>query len=340
MVLFAIGLLGKPVLVTVPFVLLLLDYWPLGRICQRGGADIPVCLEDRGNSGRQECLPHQQRLWRLVAEKVPLLALAAGCCYIVLLAERTAEYPARGAYWRIGNALISYVVYLRQFFWPSDLAMLYPRRGPDLPVWQVVGAGLIVLGITAAVLVWRRKHPYLLVGWLWYLAMMLPMVGLVAFGNEAPADRFTYLPQIGVAVALAWWAADWCRPRPYRRWVYAVGSVLAVLVLMGCAIRPGIVLAQQRNALEADARLHVGQSLGSQPAGQCIGQCRPRRRSGIAVQGGDSDQARLLRGLLQSRRRRSQPRSAESGDGLLPEGDCRRSQQRPGPQQSRIRLAA
>jgi tetratricopeptide (TPR) repeat protein len=247
MVLFAIGLLSKPVLVTVPFVLLLLDYWPLGRISQRrgadipvcregSGADIPVCREDRGDSGRQECLPHQLPLWRLILEKIPLLVLAAACCGCIYWAERVAEYPHRGAYWRIGNALISYAVYLRQFFWPSELALLYPRRGPELPVWQVVAAGLIVLAITAAVVIWRRKYPYLLVGWLWYLAMMLPMVGLVAFGNEAPADRFTYLPQIGVAVALAWWGADWCRHQPHRRWVYGVGCGAAVLILMGCAI--------------------------------------------------------------------------------------------------------
>jgi tetratricopeptide (TPR) repeat protein len=236
MVLFAIGLLSKPVLVTVPFVLLLLDYWPFGRICQRGGADIPVCREDCGDSGRQECLPHQLPLWRLILEKIPLLVLAAACCGCIYWAERVAEYPARGAYWRIGNALISYVVYLRQFFWPNGLALLYPRRGPELPVWQVVVAGLILLAITAAVVIWRRKCPYLLVGWLWYLAMMLPMVGLVAFGNEAPADRFTYLPQIGVAVALVWWGADWCRRQPYRRWVYGVGCGAAVLTLMACAI--------------------------------------------------------------------------------------------------------
>jgi tetratricopeptide (TPR) repeat protein len=235
MVLFAIGLLSKPVLVTVPFLLLLLDYWPLGRIRQEDGADVPVCRDDCDNSGRQESLPRRLPLWRLIVEKIPLLILAAACCGFVYWAERVAEYPHRGAYWRIGNALISYVVYLRQFFWPSDLALLYPRRGSDLPLWQVVGAGLIVLAITAAVIIRRRKHPCLLVGWFWYLAMMLPMIGLVAFGNEAPADRFTYLPQIGIAVALAWWAAECCWREPYRRWIYGIASVLALLVLMGLA---------------------------------------------------------------------------------------------------------
>jgi protein O-mannosyl-transferase len=130
--------------------------------------------------------------------------------------------------------LISYVVYLGQFFWPNDLALLYPRRGPDLPLWQVVGAGLVVLGITAAVFLWRREYPYLIVGWLWYLAMMSPMVGLVAFGNEAPADRFTYLPQIGIVIGLAWWGADWCWRKPHRGWIYGVASVSAILVFMAC----------------------------------------------------------------------------------------------------------
>lgn len=238
MVIFAVGLLSKPVLVTVPFVLLLLDYWPLRRLAW-GGADIPVGHEDLCNSGSQECLPHvpphpQYGLWRLIVEKMPLAALAAVCCYLIVWAEKVSDYPVRGAYWRIGNALISYVVYLRQFFWPTDLALLYPRRGPDLPMWQVVGAGAIVLAITAAVFLWRRKHPYLIVGWLWYLVMMSPMIGLVAFGNEAPADRFTYLPQIGIAIGLAWWGADWCCRRPYRRCICGVASMSAILAFMAC----------------------------------------------------------------------------------------------------------
>ena len=95
--------------------------------------------------------------------------------------------------WRIGDALISYVVYLRQCFCPTGLALLYPRRGPVLPPWQVFGAGLVLLGITAAVWTWRRKRPYLLVGWLWYVGMLLLVIGLVPFGGQTAADRFTYL---------------------------------------------------------------------------------------------------------------------------------------------------
>jgi protein O-mannosyl-transferase len=234
MVLFTVGLLSKPVLVTVPFVMLLLDYWPLGRM--DGKTQSPTRQPD-GSPEDSHARVRLRSFWFLVAEKVPLVAFAGVCTWRIVLAERVDEYPARGAYWRIGNVLISYVDYLRQFFWPSDLALLYPRRAADLPVWQVVGAALILLAITAAAFIWRRKFPYLLVGWLWYLVMMMPMIGLVAFGNEAPADRFTYLPQIGIAIALVWWAAAWCGARPYRRWAFGIVSVAAVLVLMVCASR-------------------------------------------------------------------------------------------------------
>ena len=145
------------------------------------------------------------------------------------------EYHYGDLWWRIGDALISYVVYLRQFFCPAGLALLYPRRGPVLPPGEVFGAGLVLLGVTAAVWAWRRKCPYLLVGWLWYLGMLLPVVGLLPFGGQMAADRFTYLPQIGISIGLAWGAADWRRLRPYGRWVCGVGSALALAALMGCA---------------------------------------------------------------------------------------------------------
>jgi Flp pilus assembly protein TadD len=224
--------LVKPVLVTVPFLLLLLDYWPLGRMDRK----VKPAASPPGNAaGDSNGRGRRRPFWFFVVEKVPLLALAAAACRIAIWAEGVKEYTSRGAWWRIGTALLSYVDYLRQFFCPTGLALLYPRRGPDLPVWQVVGAGAIVLAITVAVFVWRRKCPYLLVGWLWYLGMLLPMVGLVPFGNEAPADRFTYLPQIGIAVALAWAAADWCGGLPYRRWVCGVASAVALVALTACA---------------------------------------------------------------------------------------------------------
>jgi tetratricopeptide (TPR) repeat protein len=172
---------------------------------------------------------------RLVLEKVPLLVLVAACAAVTVWAQRSSDYEYGTWQWRIGNALISYVVYLRQFFWPVDLALLYVKRDEILPLWQIIGSAAILLGVTTACVLLRRRCPYLLVGWLWYLGMLLPVVGLVPFGNQAPADRFTYLPQIGIAIALVWGAADLCQTWPYRRWVCAAGSALVLLPLMACA---------------------------------------------------------------------------------------------------------
>jgi protein O-mannosyl-transferase len=223
--LFALGLLSKPTLVTLPCVMLLLDYWPLRRMAAPEGTVSASATRESGLS----------RVVWLVIEKLPLFALSAACCVATFLAERVAEYPTRGAYWRIGNAMIAYVDYLRQFFWPAGLALLYPRRPDVLPLWQVLAAAAILLGMTAAVLALRRKCPYLLIGWLWYLGTLLPAVGLVPFGNEAPADRFTYLPQIGLCVALAWSAADWCHAKLARRWACGIASAAILVALMGCA---------------------------------------------------------------------------------------------------------
>ena len=120
--------------------------------------------------------------------------------------------------WRMGSAPISYVIYLGRFFYPVGLAVVYPRPGPDLPLAKISAALLVLLGITAAALAVRRSRPYLLVGWLWYLGMLLPVIGLVQFGAQTMADRFTYLPQIGLCIALAWGVPDACRSWPHRRW--------------------------------------------------------------------------------------------------------------------------
>ncbi|MBU4271406.1 MAG: tetratricopeptide repeat protein [Planctomycetes bacterium] len=215
-VLFALGLMSKPMLVTLPCVLLLLDYWPLRRTSSQRPAAVAA---------------------RLAAEKIPLFALAAACCAVTVWAQQVPEYQYGPLWWRIGNAAISYVNYLGSFFYPAGLAPLCPRTQFDLPLWQVIGSLLILLGVTAAVFAWARKRPYLPVGWLWYLGMMFPVVGLVPFGTQAMADRFTYLPQIGLCIALVWGAADPCRSWPHRRWVCGVGSAVVLAALMACAWR-------------------------------------------------------------------------------------------------------
>jgi tetratricopeptide (TPR) repeat protein len=234
--LFALGLMAKPMLVTVPFVLLLLDYWPLGRVPQQGGADIPVCPEER-NGGRQECLPHRL-LWRLIVEKIPLLLLAGAACVVTFVAQGGAVQSLElvPLPWRIANAIVSYATYLRQSVCPMGLAVLYPHPGDNLPIWRVALAALVLVGISAAVLACRRKCPYLLGGWLWYLGMLVPVIGLVQVGGQAMADRYMYLPQIGLCIAVTWGVTELAGSWGVRRWL-PIPSVLVVLVLMGCAWR-------------------------------------------------------------------------------------------------------
>jgi len=185
--LFALGLLAKPMLVTLPFVLLLLDYWPLGRCCGEPPADRPWST--------------------LLLEKVPFLVLAAASSWVTLLAQRsggvlkTLESFPLGT--RLANAIVAYAAYLGKLVWPSKLAILYPHPH-EFPFWQVGGAALLLAAITAAVFVMRRRQPALIVGWLWFLGTLVPVIGLVQVGNQAFADRYTYLPYIGLFVAIVW----------------------------------------------------------------------------------------------------------------------------------------
>jgi tetratricopeptide (TPR) repeat protein len=207
---FLLGMMAKPILVTFPFLLLLLDYWPLGRL--------------RG------------RLAARIVEKLPLLALAAGIG-VVALCIRGTTTAATGRFslaWRLENALVSYVFYLGKLFYPVHLAVLYPRVSL-LPVWKVVAASLVLAGISAAAFHWRRRLPYLLVGWLWYLGMMVPVIGLLQVGVGNGANRFTYLPQIGLAVALAWALADAYRRWPAGRWACGVGAAVVLAAMMAGA---------------------------------------------------------------------------------------------------------
>ena len=177
----ALGLMSKPMLVTLPFVLLLLDYWPLRRI------DDP-----RQGTARQ--------VVHLAIEKIPLIALSAVSSVVTFLAQRGAigwtEQLAISA--RINNAIVSYVIYIRQMFWPTNLAVFYPHPEHRLPIWEIGVALTILVAITVAAFFLRRKAPYLVTGWLWYLGMLVPVIGLVQVGWQGHADRYTYLPQIGL----------------------------------------------------------------------------------------------------------------------------------------------
>jgi Tfp pilus assembly protein PilF len=220
LVLFVLGLMAKPMLVTLPFVLLLLDYWPLERLAAKS----PL------SSNRSVAM-------RLILEKLPFFAICVVFCVIAiwsygsegddLLAQR---YSLA---WRLGNVPNSYVSYLGMFFYPVNLALPYPRPGLDLSYWKIFGAVLLLVSITLATVAGRRKYPYLLVGWLWYLGMLVPVSGLLQFGMQTMADRFTYLPQIGFCMALVWGGADVIKSWTHPRWVCGVVMGIILAGLMG-----------------------------------------------------------------------------------------------------------
>jgi protein O-mannosyl-transferase len=209
-----LGLISKPMLVTLPFVLLLLDYWPLGR------------FEARRSNARRQVL-------QLVLEKIPLIALSAVSSMVTFLAQRgaigwTEQLPVSA---RISNALIAYVVYIGQMFWPAGLAVFYPHPENRLPVWDISLAVIVLVGITAAAFVFRKKAPYFVTGWLWYLGMLVPVIGLVQVGWQGHADRYTYLPQIGLYIAVTWAVADLTRSWRFQRMALGAAALVVVGVL-------------------------------------------------------------------------------------------------------------
>ena len=210
----ALGLMSKPMLVTLPFVLLLLDYWPLRRF-----------LAIRAGGGRQ--------LLQLIAEKIPLTALSAVSSIVTFLAQRgaigwTEQLPVSA---RISNAIVTYVVYIWQMLWPAKLAVFYPHPELRLPIWAIALAIIALVGITAAAFILRKRAPYLITGWLWYLGMLVPVIGLVQVGWQGHADRYTYLPQIGLYMAVTWTVADLTVSWRFQHIVLAAVAALLVAVL-------------------------------------------------------------------------------------------------------------
>jgi len=218
---FGASLLAKAMLVTLPFVLLLLDYWPLGRYRLPGAANIPASSQ----------VPLARLLW----EKMPLLVLAAGssaATWYVQQHGRSVQQLAQLPFTaRVGNAVVAYVVYLRKMLWPADLAVYYPHPGSSLPAWQVAGAALVLIATTIVVLRLWRRAPYLAVGWFWYLGTLVPVIGLVQVGTQALADRYTYVPLVGIFIAVVWGGADLAaRCAPRDRYLLGAGAAVVVFV--------------------------------------------------------------------------------------------------------------
>jgi tetratricopeptide (TPR) repeat protein len=229
---FTLGLMAKPMLVTLPFVLLLLDYWPLSRFQVGQSVDAP------GAPVQAPVKPGQPMaaVFSLVWEKIPLFALAAVSSVVTFLAQKSAGALIYAETWpiriRIANALVSYVKYLGKMIWPYPLAVFYPHPGYNLPIWQTAGAGLLLLCISVLVVRWARRYPYLLVGWLWYIGTLVPVIGLVQAGYQAMADRFTYIPLIGLYIIIAWGVAEIVPRWPHRRLYFATLSTTLFLFLI------------------------------------------------------------------------------------------------------------
>ena len=212
---FAMGLMCKPMLVTLPIVLLLLDYWPLNR------------FESSSDKSRTN-------LWRLLVEKVPLFLLSLISCIVTLSAQQQAMRSLEhlSLMWRLQNAIASCYIYIWQMVWPVNLAVIYPyvENGP-WSSWEILlGAAFLVI-ITIGAIALRRRCPYLVTGWLWYLVMLVPVLGLVQVGMQAHADRYTYLPEIGLYVALTWFIADLSTRHRFLNQLSWVGAVVVVAAL-------------------------------------------------------------------------------------------------------------
>jgi protein O-mannosyl-transferase len=209
---FALGLMAKPMVISLPFVLLLMDYWPLRRFRPEDGIGIG--------------------LFRLILEKIPLLALSAIAGVVTSVAAKTsiANSSVFSLGYRISNALVSYCDYILKMFWPVKLAVFYPHPSAGIAGWKIVVSAVVLLAITVIVILLRRRR-YLLAGWLWYLGVLVPVIGFVQVGTQAMADRYTYIPLTGVFIMLVWLADDIVGRRRRRRFIAAMAGSAIIAVL-------------------------------------------------------------------------------------------------------------
>ena len=238
---FALGLMSKPMLVTLPIVLLLLDYWPLGRI-QFGQAGL-LTRKDLASAVRKP-FP-----WSLLWEKAPFFVLTAASSIVTIYAQHKggamSSIKVVSITFRFINALWAYVLYLVKMVWPVDLAVLYPLP-ITLTIAQGLLAGAILGGISFLVIRSAKRHPYFLVGWLWYLVTLVPVIGLVQVGSQSMADRYTYLPLIGIFIMLAWGMRIAAGHDRVRR---AALSAAAIVLLIACSVCTWFQLGYWKNSI-------------------------------------------------------------------------------------------
>jgi hypothetical protein len=238
---FALALMSKPMAVSLPLVLLLLDCWPLERLAD---------------------LPFQHRWLRLSIEKLPLLLMSATSCAVTIVAQRSAgavvDSSALPLSLRLENAIVSYVVYLGKFFWPAKLAIFYPHSQNSLPWSDVIAAAVILAAITTAVFYVHRAR-YLATGWCWFVITLIPVIGIVQVGRQAMADRYTYFPCIGLFIILAWGLNDAAEALAIPR---VIPAVAALCLMLGFAAATSRYLTYWQNGVKLFTRAEI---LAGQP---------------------------------------------------------------------------
>ncbi len=247
---FALGLMAKPMLVTLPFVLLLLDHWPLNRCLNLSFAGENVRDQNSDIETRNlKSTHHASRIKHLLLEKLPFFILAALSSAVTFVVQQSwgavislERYPLD---MRIANALISYISYIGKMIWPSELAFLYPYP-PRFPWWKVAGACAMLIVISVIVIRHARRHPCLAVGWLWYVGTLVPVIGLVQVGTQSMADRYTYIPLIGLFVMVAWGIPE--LTAKWRHGKFLLGGLTAALLLLFSAVS-NIQVGYWRNSI-------------------------------------------------------------------------------------------
>ena len=239
---FALGLMSKPMLVTLPFVLLLLDFWPLRRVTGDEGRGVN---EDKDAS---PVTPRPSVITPLLWEKIPFFLVAITSSVITFFVQRhggaVSSLTGLSISQRIANALISYCRYIAKTFWPAKLSVLYPHPG-HWPIWQILLAALFLVAITALV-IWRmRARPYLAVGWFWFLGMLVPAIGLVQVGIQSMADRYSYVPAVGLSIMLAWGLTELLAPLSRGKLILSIAGGLAAAI---CLVLTPIQIGYWKNS--------------------------------------------------------------------------------------------
>jgi tetratricopeptide (TPR) repeat protein len=238
---FILGLMAKPMLITLPFVLLLLDYWPLQRFQEikpnhKVQPEVSKLLTSQTLEVKKPADPGYKwsLIFPLLLEKVPLFVLVILSSIVTYITVQNTGFlksiKAISPVVRIGNAFISYITYIGKMIWPNNLAVLYPYQELLVP-WQVFWSVLLFIAITVAVLRMVKRSPYLATGWLWYAGTLVPVIGIVQVGNHALADRYTYIPLMGLFIMVAWGVPDLLKKWKHRKEILLASSVLSILCL-------------------------------------------------------------------------------------------------------------